>query len=44
MWLEKEWRENNAVKYQHYFSEWANNLTEIQIKGFDRMRLGKYIK
>jgi hypothetical protein len=41
-WLEKEWRECNAPKYQHYFKEWVENLTEDQINGFEKMRTSYY--
>ena len=37
-WLEYQWRINNSPKYQHYFKEWIDNLTEIQINEFERMR------
>jgi len=36
-WLEQEWRISNHAKYQHYFEEWIENITETQIKGFGKM-------
>jgi len=30
-YLDEEWRKNNSPKYQQYFKEWVNNLTDIQI-------------
>ncbi len=38
-WLELKWREDNHAKYQHYFIQWVNNITTIQINGFNKMRL-----
>ena len=43
-WLEYEWRVSNHTKYQKYFKEWINNLTDNQIKAFDKMRLADYIQ
>jgi len=42
-WLKYEWKISNAAKYQKYFEEWVNNMTETQILGFDKMRLADYI-
>lgn len=42
--LEFEWRESNHTKYQHYFKEWVKNLTDGQIKGFEKLRTADYIK
>jgi len=30
-YLQDEWKRNNLPKYQKYFEEWVNNLTENQI-------------
>jgi len=44
-WLENEWRISNAPKYQHYFKEWVEKLTDAQIEYFDKMRNRKiYMK
>ena len=43
-WLEFEWKESNHTKYQRYFKEWIEKLTDDQIKGFDKMRTADYIK
>jgi hypothetical protein len=40
-WLEKEWRISNHAKYQYLFKDWVKNLTEAQIKGFNKMRVTK---
>lgn len=40
-YLEKEWRFNNHQKYQKYFKQWLENLTEIQINYFTKMMLLK---
>ena len=37
-WLEREWLENNHVKYHIHFKSWVDNLTESQIFGFDKMK------
>jgi len=37
-WLEYEWRISNHVKYQRYFKEWIEKLTETQIESFDKIR------
>ena len=33
-YLEKSWRYGNHKKYQKYFKEWVNNITESQIEYF----------
>ena len=30
-YLEKEWKQNNHLKYLKYFDVWINNLTDDQI-------------
>ena len=40
-WLEYEWRISNHPKYQHYFKEWVENLTDAQIVYFNEMRTRK---
>lgn len=40
-YLEKEWRQNNVPKYQHYFKEWISNLTETQISQYKKLWYGK---
>ena len=30
------WKRNNHSKYQRYFEEWFENLTETQIDGFKK--------
>jgi hypothetical protein len=37
-WLQYQWIDCNPPKYQHLFKEWVANLTETQIKGFEKMR------
>lgn len=34
-YLKKEWRNCNHSKYQIYFKEWFNNLTETQLLYFN---------
>jgi len=41
-WLKSEWKNCNHVKYQKYFEQWVNNLTDDQIKGFDKMMKANY--
>jgi len=41
-WLEIQWRISNIAKYQHYFKEWVEKLTEDQINGFEKMRTSSY--
>jgi len=36
-YLEKEWRYNNLKKYQKYFNEWVENLTDNQIHYFKKL-------
>jgi hypothetical protein len=31
IYLREEWKQNNITKYQKYFDEWINNLTETQL-------------
>ena len=31
LYLETEWRNNNPPKYQHYFNNWYQKLTDNQI-------------
>lgn len=33
-WLKKEWRYNNHPKYQQYFDEWIENITQEQADAF----------
>lgn len=33
-YLKEHWKRNNHKKYQKYFEQWVNNLTEAQIIGF----------
>ena len=35
-WLRHQWRISNLSKYQHYFEIWVDNLTDDQIKGFEK--------
>ena len=30
-YLKEQWKTNNLPKYQKYFGEWVNNLTDYQI-------------
>lgn len=36
-YLDEEWRKNNSPKYQQYFKEWINNLTDNQIYYFNKL-------
>lgn len=38
-YLKNEWRENNLPKYQKYFENWVNNLTETQIYYYNKLWL-----
>ena len=40
-YLRKEWRYNCAAKYQRYFEQWFDNLTDIQIKQYSVWMSGK---
>lgn len=40
-YLKNEWKENNLPKYQKYFEEWVNNLTDIQIYYYNKLWLKK---
>lgn len=35
-WLRYQWKISNHSKYQHYFEEWLSNITQSQIKGFEK--------
>lgn len=37
-WLEKEFRIGNLPKYQKYYIEWVTNITQNQIKGFQKQK------
>ena len=41
-WLKYQWVISNHAKYQQYFKEWVDNLTENQIIKFNEMRLADY--
>lgn len=43
-WLKHEWKVSNHPKYQQYFQSWENNLTDQQIRAFDKMRVADYIQ
>lgn len=34
----------NHAKYRKYADEWLNNLTDAQIEGFERQRIGQIDK
>jgi hypothetical protein len=36
-YLQDEWKRNNSSKYQKYFEEWVNNLTENQIYYYNNL-------
>lgn len=37
-WLKNEWRRSNHSKYQHYFEEWFQNITQSQVDGFAQQK------
>ncbi len=43
-WLRVEFYKSNIPKYQKYFYEWVNNITENQIYGFEQQRIGQLTK
>lgn len=40
-YLKQEWKYNNHKKYQKYFDEWFENLTDVQILYFESFSNGK---
>jgi len=44
IWLEDQWKISNHAKYQKYFKEWVVNITESQIRGFEKARTADYIQ
>lgn len=42
-WLLNEWKACNLPKYQKYFKQWVNNLTNNQIQGFEKAFNSDYI-
>ena len=38
-YLQIEWRWNNHPRYQHYFKEWVDNLTDTQILYYKKLWL-----
>lgn len=43
-WLRLEFNKCNHAKYRKYDDEWLNNLTDAQIEGFERQRIGQIDK
>ena len=43
-WLRLEFDKCNHAKYRKYADEWLNNLTDAQIEGFERQRIGQIDK
>jgi hypothetical protein len=39
-YLKKEWKYCNHTKYQHYFEDWFNKLTETQLLYFKCYSIG----
>ena len=39
IYLQETWRRENHAKYQRYFEEWFNNITENQIYYFNQQRI-----
>lgn len=37
-WLKEQWKRDNHVKYQKYFEEWFQNITENQIQYFIKQK------
>lgn len=37
-WLKTQWKYNNHVKYQKYFEEWYNNITDTQKQYFQKQK------
>lgn len=37
-WLKERWRFDNHHKYQKYFEEWFENITENQIQYFIKQK------
>lgn len=35
-WLFQHWRRDNHAKYLRYFEEWISNITESQIRYFNK--------
>ena len=40
-WLEHEFFKSNHPKYHKYFQEWIANVTQDQIEGFEKQRIGQ---
>ena len=38
-YLQTQWKRNNIPKYQKYFEEWVNNLTDTQIYYYKKLWL-----
>ena len=38
-WLRQRWKYDNHAKYQHYFTEWVNNITQNQADSFEKQML-----
>ena len=43
-WLRFEFYKCNHAKYRKYADEWLNNLTDAQIEGFEKQRIGQIDK
>lgn len=43
-WLRLEFYKCNHAKYREYADEWLNNLTDAQIEGFEKQRIGQIDK
>lgn len=39
-WLETEFYKSNIKKYHKYCQTWLNNLTNEQLYGFEKQRIG----
>ena len=39
-YLEEVFYQSNIKKYHKYFKEWADNLTNSQLEGFENQRIG----
>ena len=37
-WLKTQWKYDNHPKYQKYFEEWYNNITDIQKQYFQKQK------
>ena len=37
-WLKTQWKYDNHPKYQKYFEEWYNNITDTQKQYFQKQK------